>query len=281
MGAIMQASLYSQAKKEMALPSGEFASPLAGLLAPSPWEDGLAVTVPNSRAPSPSRLSMDGELVPSPHDGLRSLDVGSASDSEMKPAWTNDTIRNAASRLKSLYQSAHRSQAEQGIKHSSVSLTTEVYSEVQKWLVSPSSQALTLEGPSEGSHQSHSTLTSSFIISNLNKLDIPVIAWKLVYDYRKGFDSMTELQTLVYSLVYQVSLLLPQDINSFMYPTLDLSPARFSCIDGDVENLTDAILVLDTMLKVSPPLLFCVLDRLQHLDRNSTASGYAVQCCVA
>lgn len=234
-----------------------------------------------------SLLDLDSKL---PHAGYQAspepidghlMHVHSESDQDQNPPspssfqsgtpdWTTETVQEATEWLKRYLQEGHTARLIEKARYLSVNGL--VYSHLMLWASRHTSEALWIEGPRVHHEPSQNTLTSAFMVANLCRLGIPVITYFCAYhpSQWQTFDRADELLKMVYALVYQAASFLPEhlvaDEDEDQQP--DLSSARLHRLASDVQSLPEAIDLLGELVSIGPPLLYCVVDGVQLLDRQ-------------
>ncbi|RYP65716.1 hypothetical protein DL771_008161 [Monosporascus sp. 5C6A] len=228
----------------------------------------------SSSSNSTSRnTNLSGKLI-SENNGFKTSDADTSNkiisdedSDDLTPTWDASTIQEAALPLQSYVQKDRIAKLAERSKH--LSTNREVYARLMKWVTSPDTNGFLMEGPPHVPEPSQSKLSSVYMFVAVQKLQIPVVGYFCVYDGRQRFNRAEELLKLVYSLIYQVSLILPNNIRPGGDLDADLSSSRFSCLTGTVESIDGAIDLLGDLLAVGPPLFFVILDGLQLLERDS------------
>ena len=128
---------------------------------------------------------------------------------------------------------------------------------IQAWNSATGSQVLWVQGPFQVPKPSRYTLLSTYVLAAAQRASIPAVSYFCEAD--------TGILEMVYSLILQTVELIPHDFPS----ELDFTSARFDCLDGTVETLTDAIRLLKDLLQIGPYLLFVIIDGLQALNTAS------------
>lgn len=147
-----------------------------------------------------------------------------------------------------------------------------------KLLLSTSSilQSLWICGQFQVPIPSRATLTAANLSSVAQSAGISVLTYFCERSHTVGHSAISKAQGtmgvkgvghLVYSLIWQLVDVLPTDI---IETEEDLSVERFKLLDGSLERLPDAVLLLKNILASGPSLLFCCFDSLQLLKPNLT-----------
>lgn len=182
--------------------------------------------------------------------------------------WTLQTIREATSWLKRYMQSDKIDRLVERTRY--LSTSSVVYHRLLRWTSCKSSEALWIEDLPTMSEPSQNTLTSAFILANFKSLEIPVISYFCAYDPSQwqSFSLPEELLKMVYSLIYQVSTILPKSLESDPDEPLPLLSARIGHLTPQLQSLPEAIALLGDILSAGPPLFACIVDGLQLLDKE-------------
>jgi hypothetical protein len=188
------------------------------------------------------------------------------------PGWDKSSILESTAHLACYSQDDLLKQLHTRFKDLTVQVV--VYSKVQSWISTPWALALGIEGPAGAIPPSLNTLCAAYVTSRVQQLGIPAVQYFCSHDYERPLDLCEKLQEIVYSLIYQVALALPEQVDSTWHHNLDLSDSRFSCLDGKTSSLDPSIDLLDDLLRVAPPLMFCIIDGLQLLDRDPCPASF-------
>jgi hypothetical protein len=193
-----------------------------------------------------------------------------------KASWTPHTVRGATAWM-SYYPNPGRttSLTEQARYISADRL---VYHRLLQWTTSLNSETLWVEGPATMCEPSNNTLTTAFIAHSFGQLGIPVLQYFCFYNPRqwRSFSCEEELLNLAYALIYQLALVLPEQVETGDEGALliDLSTERLSRLTPHAESLPEAIDLLGDMLAVGPRLFAILIDGLQLLDREEESDWY-------
>jgi hypothetical protein len=146
----------------------------------------------------------------------------------------------------------------------------EIVTSLRNWTQNPTPQVLCIVGPSHFSFPPPLAPLAAHYVSLSKLAKVPVIHHSCTLPQVGSHDRTTRessaLITLIYSLVRQLVELIPPVIDG----NHDFSAERFGGLDGTLNTLEEAIFVLNDLLDLSPPNLFCVIDGLQQLDDQST-----------
>lgn len=261
LGMMVQNSLMAQAKTQKILDSiqNDYSNLLAFVKREIPARnvEGL---LRGSMAPPPRPLQAIEPQYPSTL----------ALPQHTPPKWTRADILNFSEHLKPNLQSPlditkllNRSK--------SLQVSTQISARIHKWLTSPSSEALWIEGPYSVPKPSQSTLTSAFLLGNLRRVNIHGLVEFCQYDakYWRTWDNEEEFLKAVYALVYQACNALPKILDP-EFIALDFSTERFAKLDGSVKTLPEAIKLLKDLIAVGPSLQFFIVDGLQIFGRHTS-----------
>lgn len=257
LGLYAEAGLYSEAHRHATMPKALSTS----------TSSTVEVIQSLSCSPLPSSHDNDDvlQLVPD-EPGLDDLD---GHESSWTLEWTKQSIVTSAAPLEQYYQSDRIKRLMD--RTSNLSISREVFTKIHKWLTAADPEAIALQGPPGVKEPSECTLTSAFVLRKVTEAKVPVIGYFCHYDSRAwaSFDRTKQLLHLVNSLIYQLSSILPEGTDAEQYVDLDFSPTRWSVLDEDASDIDAAIQLLGDLLKMAPPLLFCIIDGLRHVDTES------------
>lgn len=161
------------------------------------------------------------------------------------------------------------------IEHDGSSVTYldwQVVSALEEWTTSKS-QILCIVGPNQVVDTPPTTMVATNYVVSAVQAKIPVISYfcelpRRATKIQTGMTAeMSGLIVLTYAFIRQLIELLP----SFAIYTEKLGEQRFKRLDGSVESYDEAIALLEELLDLSPPMLFCVIDAFEVLDDKSTA----------
>jgi hypothetical protein len=141
-----------------------------------------------------------------------------------------------------------------------------VATEIYNWMRTNPSLPLVVEGPRSLGLPGRLTLISACCVSIARQHSIPAISHFCAASSHSSREA--GLVGLVYSLIRQLIDLSPPmlDFDS----NCDLSTERFHRLNGTMSSWTDAVGILNTLLRYKPPVLFCVIDSLDILEDAST-----------
>lgn len=141
-----------------------------------------------------------------------------------------------------------------------------VATEIYNWMRTNPSLPLVVEGSRSLGLPGRLTLISACCGSIAREHDIPAISHFCAASSHQSKEA--GLLGLVYSLIRQLIDLSPPmlDFDS----NCDLSTERFHRLNGTMSSWTDAVGILNTLLRYKPPVLFCVIDALDLLEDAST-----------
>ncbi|CRG91387.1 hypothetical protein PISL3812_08435 [Talaromyces islandicus] len=141
-----------------------------------------------------------------------------------------------------------------------------VATEIYNWMRTNPSLPLVVEGSRSLGLPGRLTLISACCVSIARQHSIPAISHFCAASSHPSKEA--GLLGLVYSLIRQLIDLSPPmlDFDS----NCDLSTERFNRLNGTMASWTDAVGILNTLLRYKPPVLFCVIDALDLLEDAST-----------
>lgn len=257
LGLLAEAGLYSEARRH------------ASNTKTLSTSTSLTVEMIQSRSCSPVPSSHENDdvlqLAPDESD-LGDIDGHGAS---WTLEWTKQSIVSSAAPLERYYQADRIKRLTD--RTSNLSVSREVFTKIHKWLTAADPEAIALQGPPGVKEPSQCTLTSAFVLRKVTEAKVPVIGYFCHYDSRAwaSFDRTKQLLHMVNSLIYQLSSILPEGTDAEKHVDLDFSPTRWSVLDEDASDIDAAIQLLGDLFKVAPPLLFCIIDGLRHIDTES------------
>lgn len=145
-----------------------------------------------------------------------------------------------------------------------------VVAALQEWTMAVGSEMLCIVGPSPGPSPSTTSLIAAKYAASASHAKLPVISFFCKPSYRNVPHGSTPeaeaLISLTYALIRQLIELLP----SVLGPNRRFQRQRFEALDGSLDSWNDAVAILNDLLDVSPPVLFCVIDGFEQLDDTST-----------
>ena len=136
-----------------------------------------------------------------------------------------------------------------------------VFRALQDWLSASGSRTLWAYGPSNAIVPSELSTMSSYVVNIVNSMKVPLLAHRCQSDDSRA-DSLIKM---VYSLILQLVWLLPDEFVSDKI----FNSARFNALDGRLESLEGALILMEDLLSMAPPLLVCVLDGFQLAEDGS------------
>ncbi|KAH8703665.1 hypothetical protein BGW36DRAFT_89870 [Talaromyces proteolyticus] len=141
-----------------------------------------------------------------------------------------------------------------------------VATEIYNWMRVNPSLPLAVEGSHSLGLPGRLTLISACYVSIARKHSIPTVSHFCAASPRASKEA--GIISLVYSLIRQLIDVAPpmMDCDS----NCDLGKERFCRLNGTMSSWTDALGILDALLRYKPPVLFCVIDALDVLEDEST-----------
>ena len=133
-----------------------------------------------------------------------------------------------------------------------------VFSPLQDWLSAPESRTVWLYGPANPRMPSEISSTSAYVVSMMESMKMPIIAHRC---QPQESESMA-LVSMVYSLILQLVWLLPDRF----YSDKKFDGSRFAVLDGSMNSLESALILLEDLLGQAPRILVCVLDGIQLIE---------------
>ncbi|GKU03969.1 phytanoyl- dioxygenase family protein [Fusarium langsethiae] len=148
-----------------------------------------------------------------------------------------------------------------------VQVPAEIAVRVQTWITAADSQALWIKGLTHPTHGRVVSTTAAYVVALAYSTRIPCISFFCQLQGLSGQTQHEQLISLLYSLIRQLSLLVPE--------TIDLSSDLLSdlrSLNGNLASIPLALKIIEILYDSAPPLLFCVLNGLQFLGKGADAS---------
>ena len=145
-----------------------------------------------------------------------------------------------------------------------------VVAALEEWTLAARSQVLYIVGPSRITSPTITSLIAAKYATSTLQANIPVISYFCELSRMDLPKNTTpEIQSLIaltYALIRQLVELLP----SVLVSGTGLQPRDFEALDGSLDTFGSAVVILKSLLDLSPPVLFCVIDGIEQLDDQST-----------
>ncbi|OJD40344.1 phytanoyl-dioxygenase family protein [Diplodia corticola] len=219
----------------------------------------LDVAPPTPQIPGNS-VASQASVITDP-DSLRI--EGSAAPKSV--SWTARSIRSNAAILAFLSQESTISRLSE--EAHSIFVDQSILLRLQEWVYKRSSEALWIQATLSDVEPTPNTLNAVFMLASLRSFEIPVLAWFCTYDSSASWTE--EFIKLVYSLIHQAALLVPEHLTSEdADDAVDLSEERFDCLTGELRTLPDALALLENLLSLGPSLMFVIISGWQLLERR-------------
>lgn len=135
-----------------------------------------------------------------------------------------------------------------------------VFSPLQDWMSASGSRTMWLYGPANARIPSEISSTSAYVVSMMESMKVPIIAHRC----QPQESEPMALISLVYSLILQLVWLLPDTFSS----DKSFGGSRFAVLDGSINSLKDALLLMEDLLAQAPRILVCVLDGIQIIENG-------------
>ncbi|KAH7193950.1 uncharacterized protein B0J16DRAFT_336283 [Fusarium flagelliforme] len=148
-----------------------------------------------------------------------------------------------------------------------VQVPSEIAVRIQTWITSADSQALWIKGLTHPTHGRVASTTAAYVVALAHSTRIPCVSFFCQLPGLSGQKQHEQLISLLYSLIRQLSLLVPET----MSPSSDLL-SELGSLDGSLSSIPLAVKIIKVLYDFAPPLLFCVLDGLQFLGKEGEAS---------
>lgn len=129
------------------------------------------------------------------------------------------------------------------------------------WTTSEENEVLWIRGQVDQERPTHVAAT---IFEYSRRSNLPAIAYFV--QRSPNFSAEATLVEMVYSILYQLTTLLPADFET----NIDFSPERFEVLDGSLASLKGAIKLIKDLLQVGSICHVFVLDGLQRFKVLNT-----------
>lgn len=148
-------------------------------------------------------------------------------------------------------------------------VTGQIVTRLQTWISEPKSQILCIISPPFSENRHEATIAAQHIVSVVQNADVPHLAVSVrrlepgleVLDTTKQHLETARLVILLYSLIRQLTLLVPEEVGEASNVT-----SLLESLDGTAQSIPSALQAFQALLRHAPSLLVCVIDGLQLLD---------------
>lgn len=236
---------------------------LAGLIA-SHFKSELEHVAVEAVSNATQRLQSFQDMAPAPDRTLISAGMITASTDKMAVLESADSLQHFFDKDRLRVSRAP----------SASTLPTDVASRLQHWVSDDDSAMLYIFGDDAYSDpRAPDSLSSvaSNVIAFTEVARLPVISY--FCSLAKAGDlsdretrAAQALAALVYALIWQLAELLPSDLVT----NIDLGSDRLAQLDGTTRTFPEALALLRDVVRLAPPVLYCILDGLHWLDDKST-----------
>lgn len=156
---------------------------------------------------------------------------------------------------------------------SGLQLPQEVVVEISKWVKSPNSRVIWVEGPPPLHINSALSLAARQLGEVSLKLGIPCMSYLFSNTQPRASVNTTTYQEaacvdMLYSFVVQLSHLLPHDFRA--KADGELGESQFQCLDGSLESANVALQMIDALLDYATPSLMWIIDGVHLAEASST-----------
>lgn len=148
-----------------------------------------------------------------------------------------------------------------------IQVPSEIAVLIQTWITSADSQALWIKGLTHPTYGRVTFTTAAYIVALAHSNRIPCISFFCQLPGLSGQKEDEQLISLLYSLIRQLSLLVSETISH----SSDLL-SELGSLDGSLASIPLAVKIIEVLYEFTPPLLFCVLNGLQFLEKGGEAS---------
>ncbi|KAK7983230.1 hypothetical protein PG989_010632 [Apiospora arundinis] len=211
--------------------------------------------------------------LPDAHENPSTPVEANRDDAELHIFWDKPKIRDG---IENLRNSVRDEEMAALVHHAQdVSVPNAVRFELLRIITSTESAGIWLEDRPHRDEPSPGTLTCAYMLGALRQLQIPAVAHFIGYPHRDNYhplDREQELLELVCSLVYQLAEVMPDKA----YVTKDLG-SQVKAMQNSSERdaiavIGAAIEMMEDLIAAGPPLLFCLVDGLQLLERDANST---------
>lgn len=142
----------------------------------------------------------------------------------------------------------------------------EVVTDIQRWITSPGSSLLWVEGPAYGEFAGALSSIGLRISNAAKGLDLPCIAFfaKMRYTFQKqGFSRHDAgFVAMLYSLISQLAAVVPTTVDI----DFELTGRDFEKLDGTCQSIPHALKILEVLLSIDLRGLVCVVSGFDLID---------------
>ncbi|GLI75628.1 hypothetical protein PoHVEF18_003890 [Penicillium ochrochloron] len=158
---------------------------------------------------------------------------------------------------------------------SSSMLPQEVLTEVRRWIESPKSRMIWIEGTSSSSYGSTLSLSAMQLCNISMHARIPCVSFfcKPTYTFTSASQAGLSNQeaavvALLYSTIAQLARLIPAEVPA----APEFHQQQFDLLDGSIDSAHVALRIIQALLVHAPPSMIWVIDGLQLAESRSTIS---------
>ncbi|PLN81339.1 hypothetical protein BDW42DRAFT_193862 [Aspergillus taichungensis] len=152
-------------------------------------------------------------------------------------------------------------------------LPQEVLNSIRRWIASPQSRMIWIEGMPSYSYGSKLSLTAMQLCTISMRAQIACVSFfcKPSYKFASGSHAALSNQeastvALLYSVIAQLARLIPADFQG----SLSLYQQQFQLLDGSIGSAFTALQIIQDLLIHSPPSVVWIIDGLQLAESKST-----------
>lgn len=145
-------------------------------------------------------------------------------------------------------------------------IPSEVVTDIQRWITSPDSSLLWVEGPAFGEFAGPLSGIGLRISDAAKGLDLPCVAFfaKMRYTFQKRGDSRHDagLVAMLYSLIKQVA----EVVLTTFGELFDFTEQDFEKMDGTLQSIPHALKTVERLLSADLRGLICVVSGFDLID---------------
>lgn len=154
-------------------------------------------------------------------------------------------------------------------------LPYEVVAEFSKWIQSPESKTIWVQGIPPLSGKSALSVAAKQVRDHSLKLGIPCISYFFTPRHDVSSASREHIDqknskciAMLYSVIFQLIQLLPHDFEAAHNG--EFGETQFQLLDGTLSSANLALKMIDTLLDHATPTLICVIDGIQWAESPTT-----------
>lgn len=187
--------------------------------------------------------------------------------------WTRYDIQKTTLSL-STYTEDGREEISNALRGISMPLLPqEVLDAIKRWIGSPQSRIIWIEGLPSYSYGSNLSLTAMQLCTISMRAQIPCVSFFCKPSYKFAsvpHASLTTQEASVVALLYSVTAQLARLIPADFQGSPDLYQQQFQLLDGSIKSASIALRIIQDLLIHVPPSIIWIIDGLQLAESRST-----------